>query len=113
VGLVEDDQPPLALVEQLPVAVHPGDLVGGDRDRPELLLAAVVLADVLGVDGGVALDLLAPLARELAGGDEDQRLAADLGERAEGGDGLPRAGRADEHAGLLLEEAVDPGLPAS
>jgi len=91
-SLVEADQPPLPGVEQGPVAVHPGDLVGRDRDRSDLLLAAVVQSDVGRVDRGVFEQFLAPLAGEFAGGDENQRLAADRRDGRDGATVLPDPG---------------------
>src|SRR5699024_3009727 len=97
---------PPSLVEQFPVAIHPRGAVGGDRHRADLLLAAVVLADLLGIEGGVGEQLLVPLARKFATRREDQRLAADLGHRADGGDRLPAARRTDEHTRAGVEKAI-------
>jgi hypothetical protein len=110
VHLVVDDQPPLAAVEQLTVAVHPRGAVGRDRHRANLLLAAVVLADLVGGERGVREQFLAPLARQLSPGHENQRFALDGRQNPHRGDGLAAARRTDQHARVRLQKVREPRL---
>jgi DNA-binding CsgD family transcriptional regulator len=108
VDLVVDHQPPRALVEQIEmgeaaVAVRAvGEhLVGGDRDRADLLDAARVLADRLGGDGRAQRQLPLPLLNRRRVAGHDQRLRALLGDRRQPDDRLAGAARQHHHAGRI------------
>ncbi len=86
VHLVVDHQPPVAGLEQLQMRVDAfatgrHHLVGRDRDRPDLLDRARVLADLVGGQGGTPHQLVLPLPRRDGVGDQDQRRRLSLGHR--------------------------------
>jgi hypothetical protein len=102
VHLVVDDQPEAALVEQVEVrervelalAVRQ-DLVGRDGHRPDLLLLAGVLADLVGAQVGLVEDLAAPLPHRHRVGGQHQRIGLQQVHRGDADHGL--AGPARQH----------------
>jgi hypothetical protein len=82
------------------------DLVRGDRDGPDLLLGAGVLADLVLGQRGALQQLLLPLVRGDGVGDQDQGGGPGLGHRGGADDGLAGSTGQDDHAGAAVPERV-------
>ena len=103
VHLVVDDQPPVAGVEQLEVAVDAGALGGHhlvrrDGDRPDLLDRAGVLADLVGRQRRTPDELVLPLPGRHRVGDQDQRGRLGVRHRGRADQRLAGAAREHDHA---------------
>ena len=112
VHLVVDDQPPVAGVEQLQVAVLAlglaGDhLVRGDRDGPDLLALAGVLADLVRGERRARDQLPLPLTTGDGVGDQDQRGGLRLRHRGRPDQRLPGPARQHDHPRAARPEALD------
>jgi hypothetical protein len=92
-----DDQEPEAGSDAVHVSI--GTFVRGDGNRPHLVAALPVAADLVRIHGR---DLLAPLLEEHTGGHEAQRRQA---RRRHGGEGNPRLAA----SGGEYDEAPLPG----
>jgi hypothetical protein len=105
VHLVIDDQPPVALVEELEMgelallarAVRE-NLIGGNGNRADFLLAAAVFANVLLGQGRLVEQLALPLAGGGDAGGQDERRGPHQGHARHPHDGLARAARQHDHA---------------
>ena len=100
VHLVVDDQAPVAGVEQVQVRVDAlpagrQHLVRRDRDGPDLLDGAGVLADLVLGERGTPDQLVLPLPGAHGVGDQDQRGGLGVGHRGRADQGL--AGAAGQH----------------
>jgi hypothetical protein len=117
VHLVVDDEAPFlapeeAEVGEVRVLVRPPgeDLVGRDRDGLHRLLAARVLADVLGRDPGLVGELVHPLVDRRDISRNYECLAPDGGHRGHAHDGLARAaGEDDDAVARARETAAEEG----
>ena len=111
VHLVVDDQPPVAAVEQLEVTIltlgAAGDhLIRRDRDGPDLLAFAGVLADLLLGQRGAGDQLTLPLPARDRVGDQDQGGGTRLGHRRRADERLAGTARQHDHAGAARPERV-------
>src|SRR5215468_1923624 len=88
----------------LPARGH--DLVGGDRDRADLLAFAAVFADLVLGQGRARDELALPLPAGHGIRDEDQRGRLRLRHRRRTHERLARAARKHDHAGAPLPERV-------
>ena len=82
-------------------------LVGGDRDRPDLLALAGVLPDLFIGQGRARDQFVLPLPERDGVGDQDQRGGAGACHRGRPDDGLPRPAWQDDDTRAAVEEALD------